>query len=277
MNYLGIDLGGTNIRAALIDEQGKFWKEKEVETKAEESAEMILDRLLTLVKTFSGFEAIGIGVPGPIDYKGGVILNPPNLPSLHNLNLKQLLENNFHLPVAMDRDSNCALIGEHWLGEARGLKNVAMLTWGTGVGGAVIIDNKIFRGHSDIAGEIGHMIIDTDGPACNMGHKGCLESFIGGRAIEDRYGRDFKSIDRGAREGRPEDMQIVREVGRKLAIGLNNIITLFDPELVLLGGSAVQSVDLFLDYIKDMPVKISKNAKKAGVIGAARIAMKNQQ
>lgn len=277
MSYLGIDIGGTHIRGVVVEETGEVLAKKEIMTEAQEGRESVLKRLFDLIGellTADAVEAIGIGTPGPIDYMIGSVINSPNMPGFQNVPLKQLVSEKFKLPVALDRDANAALIGEHWIGEGKGFKNLAMLIWGTGVGGAIIIDNKIYRGHSDLAGEIGHMIIDEHGPKCNLGHNGCLESIIGGRQIELRYGRGLKEISIGARSGDPEDVQILDEIGEALKIGLKNIVTLFDPEIILLDGGCTKDLDLIMDKISDMPVRLSQFARVAGVMGAARLAMR---
>ncbi len=273
--YLGIDFGGTRMRSIVLDEEGTIYAEADDLTQAEDGQEIIVSRLLDFIsKSLEGHEVsgIGIGTPGPIDFLTGTILFTPNIP-LKNVPIKQLIEERTGLPVVVERDANAALIGEHWMGDAKGCRNVAMLIWGTGIGGAIIIENKIFRGRNDMAGELGHVIIDEDGPYCNMGHNGCLESFIGGKAIYERYKRSMREIAQGARIGNEDDLKIIAEIGKNLNVGLKNLITLFDPELILIDGGCSKDFDLFLDYVKDMPVKLSKFAAKAGVIGAARVAM----
>ncbi|MDO8512946.1 MAG: ROK family protein [bacterium] len=270
--YLGLDLGGTQIRGGIVDDDGNIVLEKAIPTKLSTSS--IVDRLFDLIRELISeyqVKAIGIGVPGPIDFGAGLILNPPNLPELNNVPLKQKIDQEFNLPVAMDRDANCALIGEHWVGIAKGMQNIALITWGTGVGGAVIIDNKIYRGHSGLADEIGHMIIDKDGPECSLGHRGCLETFIGGANVQLRYGKSLEEITAGGREGQERDREIVREIGEYLKIGLMNIVTLYDPELIIIDGGAAQSLDVFLLEIGDLPVRVSPLAKEAGILGAARL------
>lgn len=286
MQVLAIDLGGTQIRTAAVNEVGGIIEELKSPTEADKGLDHVLQNLFNLCDNLINsyhIEAIGIGVPGPIDYEAGIIINPPNLPGWQNVKLKNILAEKYHLPVALDRDANSALIGEHWLGAAKGLKNVALLTWGTGVGGAIIIDNHIYRGNSNLAGELGHMIIDENGPECPLGHRGCLESFIGGRSIEKKYGIPLEKI---AQNLRSQDVIlftnpvsksqiIISEIAGSLVIGLKNIITLFDPELILLDGGATQSIDVFYPFIKDLPVKVSPHALDAGILGAARVALNN--
>ncbi len=273
MRVLGVDLGGTHIRAGIIDGKGNILEQEKIRTMSADGA--ALSRLIELIDKMIKPEilAIGIGVPGPIDLEAGMILNPPNLPDLHNVKIKEILEDRYHLPVGLERDANAALIGEHWIGEAKGLKNVAMIIWGTGVGGAIICDNHIYRGHSKLAGEIGHMIVDEDGPDCAMGHRGCLESLIGGAAIKSRVGVSLEEIAEQAREGNKDSREIFAYIGDYLKAAIKNIIMLFDPELILLDGSGVKSFDLVYEKIKYLPIKVSQNAQTAGLLGAGRVGL----
>ncbi len=272
----GVDFGATQIRGALITEKGQLTGEKAENSKVGEGREAVVARLIRFCQTLIGKEkvaAIGFGAPGPIDYLTGVILNPPNLPDWKNVPLRRILQESLSLPVVLDRDANVALLGEMWQGEAKGIQNAVLMTWGSGVGGAILANGEIERGQGNLAGEIGHMIIDQNGPQCPLDHRGCLESLIGGLAIKKTWGKDLKSIIEGARSGQNQDIQIVTKIGNALQIGLKNLMTLYDPQVIILDGSVVQSIDIFLPKIKDFPVKISRLTLKAGVIGAGRLAL----
>jgi len=272
----GIDFGATLIRGALIAEKGQVIGERTENSKVGEGREATLARLIKFSQTLIDNQrvgAVGVGTPGPIDYLTGVVLNPPNLPNWQNVPLRDILKDALGVPIMVDRDANCALLGEMWQGEARGVKNAVLITWGTGVGGAVLINGEIERGQSNLAGEIGHMIIDKDGPACPLGHRGCLESLIGGAAVERAWGKDLATIMEGARAGRDQDQKIATKIGDTLQIGLKNLVTLYDPEVIIFDGSVVKSIDIFLPKIQDFPIKVSQLALRAGVIGAGKLAL----
>lgn len=279
MKALGIDFGASQIRGGIVNEVGELSNEKFQDSRVGEGREATVLRLRNFIQSYlkddPEIKTVGVGTPGPIDWLAGTVLNSPNLPGWEVVPLQKLLQEGVEIPIVIDRDANVALIGEHWVGEAKGLEYAALLTWGTGVGGAIIASNRIYRGHSGLAGELGHLIIDKNGPQCHMGHCGCLESFIGGKAVEERYGRSLKDIAEGARGGNEEDKKVAQEIGEYLKIGLRNIVTILDPSLIVLDGSVVQSIDVFLPEIEDFPVKASKLALKAGVIGAARMAMEH--
>ena len=190
---LGIDIGGTNLVVGSVAEDGSALHALGSEpTHAEAGQSDVLDRLITLAKKtieqtrreVPGAEIIGIGVgaPGPLDTKSGIVLLTPNLGWV-NLPLRRIIHERLSLPAALDNDANCAVLGEWWMGAARGTKIAIGITIGTGIGGGLIIDGKLFHGASDCAGEIGHTTIDTEGRRCKCGNYGCLEAYASGPNI----------------------------------------------------------------------------------------------
>src|ERR671912_481209 len=193
---LGIDIGGTNLVVGSVGEDGSVLHALDSEpTQAEAGQSDVLHRLIILAqrtiertrREVPGAEIIGVGVgaPGPLDTKSGVVLLTPNLGWV-NLPLRQIIHDRLKLPASLDNDANCAVLGEWWMGAARGTRNAIGITIGTGIGGGIILDGQLYHGSSDCAGEIGHTTIDSTGRRCKCGNYGCLEAYASGPAIADR-------------------------------------------------------------------------------------------
>jgi glucokinase len=189
---VGIDIGGTNIVAGTVAEDGSELLGLVSEpTFPEQGADAVLARIVKLTKASMAaardkeIAGIGIGSPGPLDTKTGVVLLTPNL-GWTNFPLRDRLTKALGLPAALDNDANCAIFGEWWRGAARGADHVVGLTIGTGIGGGIVLGGQVYRGASDIAGEIGHMTIDSTGRLCKCGNYGCLEAYASGPAIAAR-------------------------------------------------------------------------------------------
>src|SRR3954464_7656827 len=217
---LGIDIGGTNLVVGSVAEDGSALHALESEpTHAEAGQSDVLDRLITLAqrtiertrRDVRGAEIIGVGVgaPGPLDTKSGIVLLTPNLGWV-NLPLRQIIHERLGLPAALDNDANCAILGEWWMGAARGTRNAIGITIGTGIGGGIIVDGKLYQGASDCAGEIGHTTIDTEGRLCKCGNYGCLEAYASGTAIATRAREALMREDTASFISTREDGQLER-------------------------------------------------------------------
>ena len=185
---LAADLGGTHLRVALVDDTGRILEQLKQETPKGDSAELIVDALVNAAKSWHSDElpvvAASLMVPGAVDCDKAVVVQAPNLPSLVNFGLKAALEDRLGWPVFLENDANAAAVGEMWLGAARGCRDVVSVTLGTGVGGGVILDGKLWRGAHGSAGEIGHTTVDPfSGVKCKCGNTGCLEMFASATAI----------------------------------------------------------------------------------------------
>jgi glucokinase len=281
---LGLDLGATNLRVGLFEEKN-LKKKFKVKTEKNQPVEQMIE---ILKKETKEIDAIGLGIPGPLNLKEGYILNPPNLPNLRNTPLKKILEDKFQKPIFLDNDANCALLGEKWQGVAKNYKNVVMLTLGTGIGGAVLINGEIYRGATGAGAELGHMIIKLKSKnekvktyQCRCGQYGCLESLASARAITQKTGKLAVFIFEKAKKGDKESLLIIKEASYYLAVGLISLYNIFEPEIFVLGGG-LSSAWKFLDFIKEEVKKLSsqkiviKKAKLsewAGIYGAAKGAI----
>ena len=193
---LGIDIGGTNLVAGAVAEDGSALLGLRTEpTRAEEGADAVVERLLAMARASIAqllFElpdaellGVGVGAPGPLDRTRGVVLLTPNLGWV-NLPLRDIIHDGLQVPAALDNDANCATLGESWQGAARGARHAIGITIGTGIGGGIVVDGRLYHGASDVAGEIGHTTIEVDGRKCGCGNYGCLEAYASGPAIARR-------------------------------------------------------------------------------------------
>jgi glucokinase len=299
---IGVDLGGTNLRAALVTENGEVIRKVK-----EPVSEGVIDLTLRLAGGFSGEEisGIGIGVAGIIDREGGKILISPNLPAVNGVSLVSIIEEKFRVPVFIENDANAAAFGEKWVGIGKDFSNFVLFTLGTGIGGGIIHDKKLLR----VAAEIGHITIHTDGEKCHCGNSGCLESYASARAILSRvisalesgresilkglfngnfYKLTAEDIYRAALDGDMLAWEMLKDAGKNLGIGIASIINVMSPEAIILAGGLTGAWDI---YIQEAIREASRRSFKelfnkvkiipsllgddAGVIGSAGLVFEN--
>ena len=304
------DLGGTHLRVALVDETGRILEQLKQETPKGDSGMLIVDALVGAAEKWhsetSPVAAASIMVPGAVDSAKAVVVQAPNLPSLINFELKAALEERLGWPVFLENDANAAAVGEMWLGAARGCHDVVSVTLGTGVGGGVIIDGKLWRGAHGSAGEIGHTAVDPfSGVKCKCGNTGCLEMFASATAIvrmtreqlpsfpQSKLNDAALTAEKVYEAGRAGDelaLSIFKRFGMYLGIGLANLINLIDPQIIVIAGGAVNGWDLFAEEMyrqveerafrtTAQQVKIARAecGDNAGLLGAARLGFTGLQ
>ena len=239
-----------------------------------------------LVSGISG--GIGLGLPGPIDVKKGLVHFFPNIPGWVDVPLRAILKKRIGLPVFIDNDANLMCLAEYKLGAAKGARNAVCLTLGTGVGGGLIIEGRLYRGSSFAAGEIGHMPINEEGPDCNCGGTACLESYIGNRRIASRvrnvFGKDIplEKVSRMAARNNRKAVKIWEDVAGKLGLGLVGVVNLLNPDRIVIGGGVANAGDSLLSKVREVlltkamvvqakAVKVlkAKLGNDAGMLGAA--------
>jgi glucokinase len=315
MRYIvGIDLGRTNIVSGCVAEDGSVVHGvRSVATAAEEGPDAVVARIIATAKvtiaetrkTVPDAELIGasIGAPGPLNTREGLVLLTPNLGWV-NMPLRQRLQDGLGLRAALDNDANCAILGEWWRGAARGTRNTVGLTIGTGVGGGIIIDGRLYHGASDIAGEVGHMTIDINGRRCNCGNYGCIEAYASGpniasRAVEaiesgaesslpgfvggDLHRITAQTVYQAANAGDELALEVVRDTSKVLGAAVASLINIFNPEaVVIVGGVTLAGESLFEPLRREVNRRAFKPAVSvcrivpgeltgvAGVYGAAR-------
>lgn len=307
MLYLGIDVGGTGIKAAIVDERGNILHHGETPTCASEGAACILDRIKRLGRAMverAGTQVVacGVGSAGRIDHRRGqVIFASGNLPGWTGTPLGPELSRALDMPVVVENDVNAASVGEAWIGAARGSADFLMLTLGTGVGGAVTINRKLWRGARWGAGEVGHMALYPGGEACNCGGTGCAERYVSAKALTRRAnealteGRPFRGIrdviaatEKATGQRRTAAQQGVERWTADLALFLMNLQMAFDPQVIVIGGGVVR-LGYWWERLTEATARecrarsITARLKKAqlgpeaGVVGAARLAMLSRQ
>ncbi len=306
---LGIDLGGTFIKLGLVDAEGQIVQKISVDTCANEGINKVFEQIEKGVKEITTdnkikLEGIGIGVPGLVSDKGE-INNPPNLPGWGKVPVKEKLERILNYPVFVENDANAAAIGELIYGAGKNLNNFIMLTIGTGVGGGIIINRKIFRGEIGAAGELGHVTVDYKGNRCNCGNIGCVESYVGNNYLVARVKKQLennknsliyelcennlenltpKIISQAAHQGDDFANKVIIETGNYLGVALVSIMNVLDIATVIVGGGLSGFGDTLFksieDTIKDRifsvigdRVKVIPAALKndAGILGAAAL------
>jgi len=303
------DLGGTHLRVALIDETGRILTQLKKETPKGTDPQCVVRGLVEAQKkclsdshvASSRIIAASIMVPGAVDKTNAVVVQAPNLPCLNNFGLKHALEDEFGWPIVLENDANAAAMGEMWLGAARGYRNVVCVTLGTGVGGGIILDGKLWRGSDGSAGEFGHTTVNPfGGLKCKCGNEGCLELFASATAIVRMAQEDLphfpQSLLKGekltaqtvydaGRQGDELAISVFERVGKYLGVGLVNIINLLNPEIIVIGGGVVNGWNLFANSMRqqvaDRVFRSQVNRAKivpaecgdnAGLLGAARLA-----
>jgi glucokinase len=243
------------------------------------------DAILQLNPVENAVSAIGIGTPGPADAAGRIARVAINLKNWQNVPLADWLEAKTGLPTILANDANCAGLGEAWLGAGRHFKNLILLTLGTGVGGAVILDGKLFTGHRGAAGELGLIAINPDGPECNSGNRGSLEQYVSVQAIRRETGLEPLELANLAKSGDAKALEFWQKYGRYLGIGLASIIYILTPEAIIIGGGISAGAEFFLPQVReeierrvlpssreDLQLLVAELGNQAGMVGAAKLA-----
>lgn len=305
---IGIDVGGTNLVAAVIAEDGRILQKKSRPVDRPCTAEMLCDQIYLLARTVSegidDIEAVGIGFPGLVDQRSGAVLQTPNMP-FQGTPFRALFQKKWNVPVFMGNDADCAAIGEYWSGAAHGCDPALIITLGTGIGGGLISRGKLFTGYPNGSMEIGHMVIDPDGPLCGCGSRGCFEQFGSAtaliRAAKSRMESAPDSIlwtlcggipdqlkgaavFQAAGMADPAAMEVLDTYTSWLAIGISNLINILKPEIICLGGGISHAADSLLlnplrekvhrrTFDKGAHVRLERAAlgNDAGLIGAAML------
>ena len=310
--YVGIDLGGTNTKIGLVDEKGNIIFTTIVKTDSMEGFSETIQRLSKILITqiegtnvnFDDVVSVGVGVPGPVlNYR--VVKFWANFPWKHGVDLALEFEKNLGKPVKVDNDVNVITLGEMWKGAAQGYKNVLGLAVGTGIGGGIIVDGKLVSGEHGAGGEVGHIKIEPNGKLCGCGQKGCWEAYASATGIireaksrlavnkqnllyEMTKGRDLEAKDvfDAARKGDEFSIDIIDYEAEKLALGIGNLLSILDPEIVVVGGGVALAGDFLFDRVKEklkdvafpsilenLKIVAATLGNDAGILGAAYLGM----
>lgn len=271
---VGVDLGGTKILVLVADAEGAVLGSGRVPTLASEGPDAVIGRIAGAVTAAAADAGVpldqiatgGVSAPGPIDTVAGEITEPPNLPGWHDVPLARLLRDRTGIPFVLENDANCACVGEHRLGAGRGFRHLLYVTISTGIGGGIIIDDRLYAGASGAAGEVGHIGVARKGPSCGAGHVGCLEALASGKAIAERAREliaegglprtarlaehnpplSAETVFMASQQGEAEAYGIIREAGHYLGMGLASMVNAFNPQAIVLGGGLTNMGDALL-------------------------------
>lgn len=290
---IGIDLGGTAIKLGRFGEDGTCLESLSVATPQPATPADVLDVMVKAIARLDQHHqaiAIGVGTPGPADAAGRIARVAINLAGWHDIPLADWLEAKTGLPTILANDANCAGLGEAWLGAGRWFRNLILLTLGTGVGGAIILDGKLFTGHQGAAGELGLITLNPDGPACNSGNQGSLEQYVSVQAIRRSTGLEPAQLGELAKAGDLQALEFWKSYGRHLGIGLASLIYVLTPEAVVIGGGVSASAEFFLPTVEaEIELRVLKSSRdrlqlllaelgnQAGMVGAAKLAWQMSQ
>jgi glucokinase len=315
--YLGLDLGGTKILTGLADSEGKIIARSRRDTEADLGEDKIIENMIATIEdvlektevTKDQIITLGIGSPGPLDSKKGIIIENANL-TWKNVPLVERMEAALGIKTLLQNDANAAALGEKWFGAGKNVENMVYITISTGIGGGAIINKELFTGVNDNACEIGHTVIDPNGPLCGCGNHGCLEAFASGTSIGKRAreaaaaGQSKEMLEladnivedidavicaQAAHQGDQVAKDIFKNAGYHLGIGMGNVVNTFNTEMIILGGGVMKASDLFLDEaIKTMEdislagslemvtVKEAELGSDIGLKGAIAVAMEDR-
>lgn len=314
---LGVDVGGTFIKAGIVSSQGDLYESVAIPTESASGAGHVLKQLVDLIQGLLSsaesrrwiVEGIGVGVTGQVDFASGTIISgiEEKIPGWVKTPVRRFMEERFRLPTWVDNDGMVAAIGEHAFGAGKGASSLVCLTIGTGIGSGIILEGKPFRGVVGPAGEIGHLIINFEGPRCGCGNRGCLEAYVSKGALISKAQTAIQAgesslieqlanhkveditvemIGTAARQQDPLAQRIINEMSEHLSYGLMNVINVLGPERIVLSGGCAELGDLFIDKVREYVKKhtfsqaaqkteivISRLGQYVGVIGAGALAL----
>ena len=292
---IGIDLGGTAIKLGRFQQDGTCLQSLSLPTPQPAKPTAVVEAMVEAITALSSQQAdldpkqkaiaIGVGTPGPVDAAGRIARVAINLEGWHDVPLADLLEAKTGCPTVLANDANCAGLGEAWLGAGRQFHNLILLTLGTGVGGAIILDGKLFTGHQGAAGELGLITLNPDGPMCNSGNQGSLEQYVSVQAIRRRTGKEPAELGLMAQDGDKLALEFWESYGRDLGAGLASLIYVLTPEAIVIGGGVSASAEFFfpaaLSEIErrvlyssraGLQLLTAELGNQAGMVGAAKLA-----
>ncbi|MGC8739297.1 MAG: ROK family protein [Candidatus Hydrogenedens sp.] len=281
---IGVDLGGTNIKSAIVSEEKRIVVKTSVPTPTQEGPKAIMDAMADVVHELMDKEglttqdilSVGIGAPGPMNWQTGIVYSPPNLPGWHNVPLADEMRKRLNVPCYIENDANAACFGEYWLGAGQGCDCIAVLTLGTGVGGGIVVFKKLLRGIDGTAGELGHLKVQRDGRLCGCGSKGCLEAYasVTGmvRTAQEEIEKGKKTIlteichnnihtitgkmiFQAVEKGDALAREVFHETAVWLGLGIASIVNMLNPERVILCGGMISAGNVLFNPVRETVMK----------------------
>lgn len=296
---LGIDIGGTSVKIGVVDENYQIVEKGKIPTRRDQGAKVILNDIVDACREYMSRYSVvsaGVGSPGRISLDRRTVVYAGNLP-FKNTPIIDTLESELKIPAFLDNDGNCALLGEKMAGECKDYNDIIMLTIGTGIGGGIMIGGNVYHGHNNLAGELGHFVINCDGPDCPCGQNGCFEKYASMTALiaqtasavrgnpnsilasvvdGDDTKVDGKTVFEALEKGCDIAKSIIYNYMRYLAFGINSLVKIFQPEAFVLAGGVTVEGEAFMKFLRprlvsDVKICISKLRNDAGLIGAASL------
>ncbi len=259
MKILAFDIGGTEIKYAFCDENFNLTEKKSIPTNAHEGGKRIIERIVEIIKSCNGVDRVGISTAGQVDsVKGEIIFATDSIPGYTGTKIKEIIESETGIPTAVENDVNSAALGEAIFGAAKGCSNFICLTYGTGIGGAIYFDNKLFTGSSFSAGEFGHIVTHAGGRECTCGGAGCYEAYASAgalvRNVAEKLGKKMNGREIFSNFDNPEIRALIDEWIDEIVVGLKGLVCVFNPSLIVAGGGIMNEA-----YITD---EINKRLQK---------------
>ncbi len=289
MAFVGIDLGGTQLRVAVADDRGRLRTVVRHPTEAARGRQHVTNRIVAAVAEAlkkdgtptRRVRALGIGLPGPVDPAVGIVISPANLPGFRNVPLNRLLTRATGIPSYLHHDAHLAALGEHRRGAARGASEMIYVTVSTGIGAGLVLRGELYAGAHGIAGEVGHIVVQRDGPRCTCGNRGCLEAIASGTGIARAARESAPGVPDSALHGleHPHAADVVRaacagdelanaileNAGTYLGLAMGTLVNLFNPQLIVLGGSVIKAGNLLLGPMRRSMTASSWQASRRGL------------
>lgn len=293
-NTLGIDIGGSRIRAAIVSPGGTLLTRAEGVTPARASGDVVVEAVALVVAQATQGHAMdtllaaGVAAPGPLDAVLGLALSTPTIDGFRDFPLRDRIAGAIGLRTLLDHDGHAAAFGEWQFGAGRGYQNMVFVTVSTGIGGGAIVDGRLQRGRRGMAAHVGHMTISPDGPVCNCGNRGCWEAVAAGPALSAAARRagfaDGEAVFAAARSGDPSAMAVAAAEARWLGMGIVGLLHVYSPDIVVLGGGVMHGLDVLqsamsaeiaaraMPPFRDTPIVRASLMDNAGLVGAAALA-----
>ena len=302
---VSVDLGGTNIKFGLIDTEGAVLMRTRRETQAQQGRDEVIERIYSGVRECLDADrgkVLGIGIcsPGPLDSHAGIVFHTPNMPGWENAPLREMLEQKFGIPVNLENDGSAAARGENWIGAGKDVDDMIQLTLGTGIGGGIILKNRLWTGFQYCAGELGHTTVDYKGRLCGCGRKGCIEPYANASGFVTTFmehierGEKPKFYKKGARvspklisqwadKGDEVAASVIEETGKVLGVAVASIVNSLNPQMVVISGGIARAGERLFNPLREtvkeramypmaekLEIVPSIAEDDAGIIGAAR-------